>query len=99
LTFVLASEEELFIIADKARARGEVVKRRLCCERQRAKGAGWTSLAHTRWSGGRGYLRRVKWRGGERFVSGSGGHRHIFSDDHPNHEDWNLLAANTLDKL
>ena len=78
LTFVLASEDELFIMADKARARGEDVKRRRCCERQRAKAGGWRSLAHSRWSGGRGYLRRGKWRGCERFVSGSGGDRHIF---------------------
>ncbi len=31
----------LFIIEDKARARGEDVKRCLCCERQRTKAGGY----------------------------------------------------------
>ena len=35
----------LFIIADKATARGEDVKRCRCCERQRAKAGGWRSLS------------------------------------------------------
>jgi hypothetical protein len=38
----------------------------------RAKAGGGESLAHTRWSGGRGYRRRGKWIRGERFVSGKG---------------------------
>ena len=61
----------LFIIADKARARGNIYKKGCrCSERLRTKAGGGESLAHTRWSGGRGYLRREKWIGGERFVSG-----------------------------
>ena len=52
----------LFITAEKARARGEEVKRCQRYERQRAKASGSRSLAHTRWSGGRRYLRRGRWR-------------------------------------
>jgi hypothetical protein len=44
------------------------VKRCRCGERQRAKSGGCRNLAHTRWNGGRGYLRS----GGERFVCGRG---------------------------
>ena len=40
-----------------------------CYERLKAKTGGSKSLAHTGWSRGRGYLRRGKWIGGERFVS------------------------------
>ena len=68
----------LFIIVDKARARGEDVKgvgvvtdkelKRGDIE-PRAKAGGWRSLTHTRCSGGRGQLRRGKWRGDERGVS------------------------------
>ena len=39
-------------------------------ERPRAKAGRWQGLAHTRWSGGRGYLRKLI--GGERVVSGMG---------------------------
>ena len=42
------------------------MKRRRCCESQRAKAGGWESLAHSRWSGARRYLRRGNLRGGER---------------------------------
>ena len=56
-------------MAEKARARGVEVKRCRCSERQKGKPCGGRSLANTRWSGGRGCLRRGKWRGGERFVS------------------------------
>ncbi len=44
------------IVSDK----GEGVKRCQCCERQKAKAGRWRSLAHTRWSGGRGYLSGVR---------------------------------------
>ncbi len=38
-------------------------------ERLKAKTGGSKSLSHTRWSGGRGYLRRGKRTGGDRFES------------------------------
>ncbi len=39
-----------------------------CCESQRDKAGGWQILAHLV-ERGKGYLRRGKWRGGERCVS------------------------------
>ena len=42
---------------------GSFTLRCRCCERQRSKAGGWQSLTHTRWIGGRGYLRRGKWSG------------------------------------
>jgi len=41
-------------------------------ERLKAKTGGSKSLTHTGWRGGRGYLRRGKWIGDERFVSERG---------------------------
>jgi hypothetical protein len=41
-------------------------------ERLKAKTGGYKSLAHNRWSGGRGDLSRGKWIGDERFGSGRG---------------------------
>ena len=52
----ICGRRSFFIIAEKARARGADVKRCRCGERQRVKAGGWRGLAHTRWSGGRGYL-------------------------------------------
>ena len=49
----------LFVIAHKARATGEYVKRCRCVEGQKAKAGGWQILTHTRWK----YLRGGKWRG------------------------------------
>jgi hypothetical protein len=49
----------LFITTDKALTRGKISKG--CYERLKDKTGRSYSLAHTRWSGGRRYLRRVKW--------------------------------------
>ncbi len=43
-----------------------------CYERLKPKTGGSKSIVYTRWSGGRGDLRRGKWIGFERFVSGRG---------------------------
>ena len=68
----------LFIIADKARALelgGNMQKGCRCSGRlksERMSICQCRRLAHTRWSGGRGYLRREKWIGGERIVRARG---------------------------
>ncbi len=63
-----------FIIMDKAKRElgGNYQKGCRGSERQRAKAGGCPSLAHTRCSRGRGYLRKGKSIRGERFVSGMG---------------------------
>ena len=71
-TSICFCKPSLFITSDKARPRGEDVKRCRCGEWQRDTTGGRRSLTHTRWNGGRGYLRRGKWIGDKRFVSGTG---------------------------
>ncbi len=61
-----AGVRKLLIIADK-RELGIYRKGCRCGERLRAKGRGGENLAHTRWSGGRGYRGRGKWIRGESF--------------------------------
>jgi hypothetical protein len=76
-----------YIRIKKTRVRGENVTLKLWRAVEKIKGerkscstyrcyestGGYKILSHTRWSGGRGYLRRGKWMGDERFVSGSEG--------------------------
>ncbi len=63
----------VFIIADTARAKGESINMVVGVVRDlKAKAGGDESLAHTRWSGGMGNLRRGKRIRDERFGSGRG---------------------------
>jgi hypothetical protein len=63
----------LFLLQRIKRETGGIYKKVCRCgERLRTKDGGGESLSHTRWIGNRGYLRRGKWIGGEKFVSGRG---------------------------
>jgi hypothetical protein len=59
-------------IPEKERHRGDIKKGCRCGERLRARAGGGESLQHTRWTGGRGYLRTGKCIEGERFVGWRG---------------------------
>ena len=60
-------ERILLIMGDKAKTKGEYINRGVWCyERLKAQSGGSKILSHTRWTGGRGYLRRGKRIGDER---------------------------------
>ena len=63
--------KEIMITADK-RELGGIYKRGVDVVRDEEVKLEDMTVAHTRWSEGRGYLRRGKWIGGERFGSGRG---------------------------
>ena len=63
--------KEIIITSDK-RELGRIYKKGCRCGKRRRVKLEDMTVAYTRWSEGRGYLRRGKWIGDERFGSGRG---------------------------